>query len=140
MINLSRLHGWNHILFTPEMGTPAEVVICLIQIYCKKDLDGESYNRVTREEVAEALAFIDKHFLILDNEESGNEIDMEGLCLYADFMERKLDKKFHTLTIDPLIELKLDAEVRDDLFWNGELRKARVMAKSSNRHIFLIHY
>lgn len=140
LINLSRLHGWNHILFTPEMGTPAEVVICLIQIYCKKDLDGESYNRVTREEVAEALAFIDKHFLILDNEESGNEIDMEGLCLYADFMERKLDKKFHTLTIDPLIELKLDAEVRDDLFWNGELRKARVMAKSSNRHIFLIHH
>lgn len=140
LINLSKLHGWSHILFTPEMGTPAEVVIALVQIFMKKDADSNNYNRMTREELQTALDFIDKHFLILDNEESGNEIDMEGLCLYADFMERKLNRKFHTLTVDPLIELKLDAETRDDLFWNGELKKARVMAKASNRHLFLIHH
>jgi hypothetical protein len=136
LINLSRLNGWCHILFTPEMGTPAEVVITLIQIYCEKDLD----SNMTEDEYNRALDFIDKHFLILDNEESGNEIDMEGLCLYADFMERKMNKKFHTLTVDPLIELRMSAEVRDDLFWNGELKKARVMAKASHRHLFLIHH
>jgi hypothetical protein len=135
LINLSKIQGWSHILFTPEMGTPTEVMIALIQIYKGKDL-----KQLNKEELNEALVFIEKYFLILDNEESGSDIDMEGLCLYADFMERKMERKFHTLTIDPLIELKLDAETRDDLFWNGELKKARVMAKSSNRHLFLIHH
>ena len=140
LINLARLHNWCHVLFTPEMGTPAEVIITLAQIYIGKDIDTTNQNRMTKQELDEAMSFIDKHFLILDNEDSGNEIDMEGLCLYVDFMERKLNRKFHTLTIDPLIELKLDAETRDDLFWNGELKKARVMAKASNRHIFMIHH
>lgn len=135
LINLSKIHNWSHLLFTPEMGTPTEVMITIMQIYKQKDLKSMS-----REEAKDAMDFVNKYFLILDNEESGGELDMEGLCLYADFMERKMERKFHTLTIDPLIELKLDAETRDDIFWNGELKKARVMAKASNRHIFLIHH
>lgn len=141
LINLSKDHNWTHCLFTPEMGTPAEVFSSLIQIYVGRDIDNTYGNRMTKEQLDEAKKFIDDHFIILDNEESGEEVDIETLCLYVEFLERKMNKKVHTITVDPLIELmQMDSDTRDDIYWNQQLKRARVMAKSGNHHIFMIHH
>ena len=141
LINLSRIHNMNHVLFTPEMGSPDEIVSMLVKIITGKDFNNAFGRQMTQEELDSALDFIDQHFIILDNEESGMELDIEALFIYVDLMEHKLNRKFHTITADPLIELKMmDGDIRDDLFWNMELKKARVLSKSSHRHLFLVHH
>lgn len=141
LINLSKIHGMNHVLFTPEMGSPDEVISTLIKIYTGKDFSNKYGRQMSNDEFEEAIEFVNKHFIILDNEESGMEMDIESLFLYVDLMEHKLGRKFNNIVVDPLIELKLmDGDMRDDLYWNMELKKARVLAKSSHRHLFIIHH
>lgn len=141
LMNLAIEHDWFHCLFTPEMGTPDEVYQTLIQIYVGRDVTNTYGNRMTKEQLTAAKKFVGDHFIILDNEESGDEIEMETLMLYVDYLERKLNKKIHTVTVDPLVELMLMTnEMRDDIYWNFELKKGRSMSKQGQRHLFLIHH
>jgi hypothetical protein len=141
LINLSKIHGMNHVLFTPEMGSPDEVISTLIKIYTGKDFTNAHGRQMSQVEFEGAVEFVNKHFIVLDNEETGMELDIESLFLYVDLMEHKLNRKFNNIVVDPLIELRLtDGDMRDDLYWNMELKKARVLAKSSHRHLFLIHH
>ena len=65
LINLSCLHGWNHVVFSPETGSSAEIFAELCYKYIGKPYV-QGQNSMTHGEQARAEMFIDKHFIVID--------------------------------------------------------------------------
>lgn len=139
-VNLSKLHGYVHAIISPETGSARDVYTKLIQIYAGKDLTKTFNNQMSNEVFQEAKAWVNKHFIVIDYEDTGADLSLEELFLYIQILERKLNVKIHTVTCDPLIEFKFDEAVRDDTFWNRQLRIVRVQAKQNSWHIFLVNH
>lgn len=139
-VNLSKLHGYVHAIISPETGSARDVYTKLIQIYAGKDVTKTFNNQMSKEKYEEAKAWVNKYFIVIDYEDTGADLTLEELFLYIQILERKLNIKIHTVTADPLIEFKFDEAVRDDTFWNKQLRICRVQAKQNLWHIFLVNH
>lgn len=137
LINLSKLHGWRHLVFSPETGGPKDVYSLLIQIYAQGDVTNNFKNQMSRGKFDDAKKWVNDHFLVIDSEVEGVDFTLEDFLIYVQILERKFNIKFNTITGDPLIEFKFDSDVRDDIFWNRQIKIVRVQAKLNNWHIFL---
>lgn len=138
-INLSCLHGLNHVIFTPETGSPAEVYAEL----CYKFL-GKAYikgfNQMDDSERTYAEMFIDEHFFIVDPGDEDMTID--DFFKIVDQIETETGKVIHTTLIDPWNELnevyKPEDLGREDKFLSRTLGQARKNARAKNRHHFIV--
>ncbi len=138
-INLSCLHGLNHVVFTPETGSVEEV----FAEYCHSFI-GKPYvkgsNSMSESEKVQAEMFINEHFIIVDVEDE----DMTALSFYnlIDGIGSQTGKRIHTSLIDPWNELKEEwiAEDigREDKFVSRILGTVRKNARRTNRHHFIV--
>lgn len=102
-------------LFSPESGGKEALISYLVQIYLGKKLHGKEAQEATDEEWLEALAFIDKHFIILDPKVVGkNKVDFTTELLFQQVYDAQIEYgcKIDILLIDPHTMLRKSSEDR----------------------------
>lgn len=141
LINLSCLHGWKHVIFSPETGSAAEVYTELCYKYIGKPYTiGE--NSMSSGEQIKAEMFVDDHFIVIDPIDE--DLTLEQFYDLVDEIERKEEMTIHTTTIDPWNELteKFDFSDlgREDKYLSRILGLARKNARKTNRHNCIINH
>lgn len=138
-INLSCLHGWNHVVFTPETGTTEEV----FAEYCHSFV-GKSYlkgnNEMNEAERTYAEMFIDEHFIIVDPVDEDLTID-QFYAMISDICN-DWGKEVHTTVLDPWNELQevyIPEDLgREDKYVSRVLGMVRKNARKTMRHHFIV--
>ena len=138
-INLSCLHGLNHVIFTPETGNPTEIFAELCHAYIGKPyLKG--FKEMGEVEKLKAETFVNEHFVIVDPVDE--DLTISQLYLMVDKIEKETGKKIHTTLIDPWNELSeeyLPEDLgREDKYLSRILGNARKNARKTNRHHFIV--
>lgn len=141
LINLSCLHGWKHVIFSPETGSAAEIYAELCFKYIGKPYTlGE--NSMTQGEQVAAEMFIDNHFIVIDPIDE--DLTLERFYELVDEIERKHEITINTTTIDPWNELTEKYEHsdlgREDKYLSRILGLARKNARKTNRHNCIINH
>lgn len=141
LINLSCLHGWRHIIFSPETGNAAEVYAELCYKYIGKPYTiGE--NSMTQGEQITAEMFVNDHFIVIDPIEE--DLTLEKFYELVDEISSKEEIEIHTTTIDPWNELTEKFEHsdlgREDKYLSRILGLARKNARKTNRHNCIINH
>lgn len=138
-INLSCLHGWCHVILTPETGSVADIYSELCHSYIGKAYIKGEYS-MTEAEKTQAEYFINEHFIVVDIGEK--DLDYKGFYKLVDQIERDLGKKIHTTLIDPWNELEesyLPQDLgREDKYLSRVLGEVRKNARAKERHNFIL--
>jgi hypothetical protein len=139
LINLSCIHGWNHVIFSPETGDAKDIFSELCHKYTgKKYMKGE--NSMSESERVAAEYFINNHFFVIDPIDE--ELNVEKFYDLIDKIEREFEITIHTTTIDPWNELSEDFKPndlgREDKYLSRILGYARKNARKTNRHNCII--
>jgi hypothetical protein len=141
LINLSCLHGWNHVVFSPETGSAAEVYAELCYKYLGKPYVKGEY-AMSESEKIKAEMFINDHFIVVDPIDE--DLTLEGFYDLVDEIERKNEITIHTTTIDPWNELTEKFEHsdlgREDKYLSRILGLARKNARKTKRHNCIINH
>lgn len=141
LINLSCLHNWNHVIFSPETGSSAEIFAELCYKYVGKPYV-QGQNSMTNSEQIVAEMFINEHFIVIDPIDE----DLTIIKFYelVDEIERKEGMKIHTTTIDPWNELTeefLPSDLaREDKYLSRILGTVRKNARKTGRHNCVINH
>lgn len=141
LINLSCVYGWNHVVFSPETGSAAEIYAELCYKYIGKPYTiGD--NAMTQGEQIRAEMFIDKHFIVVDPIDE--DLTLQGYYDLVDEIERTQEIQIHTTTIDPWNELTeeyIQSDLgREDKYLSRILGIARKNARKTNRHNCIINH
>lgn len=141
LINLSCLHGWNHVIFSPETGSAAEIYAELCFKYIGKPyVNGE--NSMTAAEQTKAEYFVNNHFIVIDPIDE--DLTLHQFYEMIDKIEQKHEITIHTTTIDPWNELteeyKHEDLGREDKYLSRILGLARKNARKTNRHNCIINH
>lgn len=138
LINLSKLKGWKHAIFTPETGTAQEVASELIKKVVQKDFFNTYGNQMSEAERMEAEMWVNEHFWIIDEDESP---EFYSLFTMVEDYERLNGIKFQTLLIDPFNECKHEKHgKRDDEYLDEALTFVRINGQKNKRcNIILTH-
>ena len=139
LINLSCLHKWNHVVFTPETGSTTEVFAEYCHAYISKPyLKGT--NAMTEAERTMAEQFVDNHFVIVDPIDE--DLTLDDFYAMIDDIENDWGKTVHTTVLDPWNELEevyLPQDLgREDKYVARVLGAVRKNARKSNRHHFIV--
>lgn len=138
LINLSILHGWKHVIWSPETGRASDLFAELCHAYIGKPYEKHNY-QMTESERVQAEYFVEEHFFIIDvNDE---DLTIEGFYKLVDDIEFK-HGKIHTTTIDPFNELKeeyVPSDLgREDKYISRVLGLVRKNARKYERHNFIL--
>ena len=141
LINLSCLHGWKHVVFSPETGNAAEIYAELCYKYIGKAYTiGE--NSMTQGEQIRAEMFVNDHFIVIDPIDE--DLTLEKFYDLVDEIERTQEIRIHTTTIDPWNELteefKPEDLHREDKYLSRILGYARKNARKTLRHNCIINH
>jgi hypothetical protein len=141
LINLSCLHGWNHVVFSPETGSSAEIFSELCYKYIGKPYV-QGKNSMTNGEQVSAEMFINEHFIVIDPIDE--DLTITKFYQLVDEIERKEGIKIHTTTIDPWNELTeefIPADLgREDKYLSRILGLVRKNARKTGRHNCVINH
>ena len=139
LINLSCLHGWKHVIWSPETGSPADIFAELCHAYIGKPYEKHNY-QMSEVEKTQAEFFISEHFFIIDNEDE--DLTIDDFYKEVDKIEIMEGVKIHTTTIDPFNELSevyIQSDLgREDKYISRILSQVRKNARKSNRHNFIL--
>lgn len=140
LVNLSKLHGWKHAIFSPENQPIDRYYSSLIEKAVGKAFNKTaiSAQRMTREELDEWKTWTNKYFkVILPDEEEGNW-SIEGILDLAKAAVYRYGIK--SLVIDPWNEIdhKRPSGMTETEYISSALTKIRRFAKSHNVHVFII--
>jgi hypothetical protein len=139
LINLSCLHGWNHVIFSPETGSTEEIYAEFCHSFIGKPyLKGE--NCMDESERVYAEMFIDNHFIIIDPIDK--DLNAKEFYKMIDDIERDWGKTVHSTVLDPWNELEevyLPQDLgREDKYVSRVLGDIRKNARATNRHHFVV--
>jgi hypothetical protein len=141
LINLSCLHGWNHVVFSPETGSSAEIFSELCYKYIGKPYV-QGKNSMTNGEQVSAEMFINQHFIVIDPIDE--DLTITKFYQLVDEIERKEQITIHTTTIDPWNELTeefIPADLgREDKYLSRILGVVRKNARKTGRHNCVINH
>jgi len=141
LINLSCLHNWNHVIFSPETGSSAEIFAELCYKYVGKPYV-QGQNSMTNGEQIVAEMFINEHFIVIDPIDE--DLTITKFYELVDEIERKEGMKIHTTTIDPWNELTeefIQADLgREDKYLSRILGQVRKNARKTGRHNCVINH
>jgi hypothetical protein len=141
LINLSCLHGWNHVIFSPETGSASEIYAELCYKYIGKPYTiGE--NAMSQSEQIQAEMFINDHFIVIDPIDE--DLSLDDFYKLVDHIEDEHEIRIHTTTIDPwneLTEIYEHSDLgREDKYLSRILGLARKNARKTNRHNCIINH
>jgi hypothetical protein len=91
---------------------------------------------MTETDKAQSEYFIGEHFIVIDPKD--DTMSLDDYYEMVDKVEKELDWKFATTTIDPFNEVKHDFSGRQDLYIEELLGKCRRNARKTQRHNCLI--
>ncbi len=141
LINLSCLHNWNHVIFSPETGSSAEIFAELCYKYIGKPYV-QGQNSMSNSEQIVAEMFINEHFIVIDPIDE--DLTITKFYELVDEIERKEGMKIHTTTIDPWNELTeeyLPSDLgREDKYLSRILGAVRKNARKTGRHNCVINH
>jgi len=141
LINLSCLHGWNHVVFSPETGSSAEIFSELCYKYIGKPYV-QGKNSMTNGEQVSAEMFINEHFIVIDPIDE--DLTITKFYQLVDEIELKEGIKIHTTTIDPWNELTEEFIAsdlgREDKYLSRILGVVRKNARKTGRHNCVINH
>lgn len=141
LINLSCLHNWNHVIFSPETGSSAEIFAELCYKYVGKPYV-QGQNSMTNSEQLQAEMFINEHFIVIDPIDE--DLTITKFYELVDEIEKKEGMKIHTTTIDPWNELTeefLPSDLgREDKYLSRILGTVRKNARKTGRHNCVINH
>ena len=141
LINLSCLHNWNHVIFSPETGSSAEIFAELCYKYVGKPYV-QGQNSMTNSEQIVAEMFINEHFIVIDPIDE--DLTITKFYDLVDEIEKKEGMKIHTTTIDPWNELTeefLPSDLgREDKYLSRILGTVRKNARKTGRHNCVINH
>lgn len=141
LINLSCLHNWNHVIFSPETGSSAEIFAELCYKYIGKSYV-QGQNSMSNSEQISAEMFINEHFIVIDPIDE--DLTITKFYDLVDEIERKEGIKIHTTTIDPWNELTeeyLPSDLgREDKYLSRILGAVRKNARKTGRHNCVINH
>ena len=141
LINLSCLHGWNHVVFSPETGSSAEIFAELCYKYIGKPYV-QGKNSMTNGEQISAEMFVNEHFIVIDPIDE--DLTITKFYELVDQIEKKECIKIHTTTIDPWNELTeefLPSDLgREDKYLSRILGLVRKNARKTGRHNCVINH
>lgn len=140
LVNLSRLHGWKHAIFSPENQPIDRYYASLVEKYVGKAFSktSDSSKRMKPEELNEGKAFINKHFkVMLPDEEEGNW-SVEGILELAKAAVYRHGIK--GIVIDPWneVEHKRPSGMQETDYISYVLTKIRRFAKTHNVHVWIV--
>jgi hypothetical protein len=141
LINLSCLHDWNHVIFSPETGSSAEIFAELCYKYVGKPYV-QGQNSMSNSEQIVAEMFINEHFIVIDPIDE--DLTITKFYDLVDEIEKKEGIKIHTTTIDPWNELTeefLPSDLgREDKYLSRILGTVRKNARRTGRHNCVINH
>jgi len=141
LINLSCLHNWNHVVFSPETGSSAEIFAELCYKYVGKPYV-QGQNSMSNSEQIVAEMFINEHFIVIDPIDE--DLTITKFYELVDEIEKKEGMKIHTTTIDPWNELTeefLPSDLgREDKYLSRILGTVRKNARKTGRHNCVINH
>jgi len=141
LINLSCLHNWNHVIFSPETGSSAEIFAELCYKYIGKPYV-QGQNSMSNSEQVIAEMFINEHFIVIDPIDE--DLTITKFYELVDEIEKKEGMKIHTTTIDPWNELTeefIQADLgREDKYLSRILGQVRKNARKTGRHNCVINH
>lgn len=138
LINLSCLHGWNHVIFSPETGSHVDIYSELMHKFIGKPYVKGQW-QMSKAEKLIAEKFIEKHFFVFDDQ---TEMTAQKFYDSIDEFEKENNLVIHTTTADPWNELKQDFKPedlgREDMFLSRILGVVRKHAKTTQKHHCII--
>ena len=139
LINLSCLHGWRHLIWSPETGSAAEIYAELCHAYVGKPYVKSDW-QMSESERGQAEYFISEHFYVIDNGDT--DLTLDAFYKLVDETETEIGKRIHTTLIDPWNELEevyIPSDLgREDKYISRMLSKVRKNAKKKERHNFVL--
>lgn len=139
-MNQTERYGKRHLIYSPETGSAAEIMLELAHKYMGKPLYKTSYydNFCTESEIDNALQWVNHNFVIEDGDEDARTFDELG----EDLLKEEKDSKrtIHTIMAEPYNEIKHDMSefgTRQDLYIEGFMSNVRRFCKKHNKHTFL---
>lgn len=136
LMSLSELHGWKHAIFSPESGSPVEIVAELSHKYIGKPFNKGGW-QMSQQDKYNADAWLSDKFYILTPDEK--KMSVENMLSIA--KEIKKEHGLDTFSIDPFNELAHDYSNhggREDKYLEYILGLIRRFARENNIHIFVI--
>lgn len=130
LIRLTQIHGWKHLIESPETGTSARIVYEL-----QRKLINKPEQEATPEDWDKAFEIVNTHFFLLDS--AKKDLDSIHECIE----QTKLEFHIDTFSVDPWNELEHDFSRyggRQDMYLAYELGKLRKKAEVMKLHIFII--
>lgn len=138
LINLSCVHGWKHIVYSPETGSHVDIYSELMHKFIGKPYVKGSW-MMTESEKLTAEKFIEKHFFVFDDQ---TDLTYNQFYDIVDDFEKENNIIIQTTTVDPWNELRTEFKPedlgREDLFLSRTLGDIRKKAKSTNKHHCII--
>lgn len=135
MFNQTASKGWKHGFLSGEIGNMEDVIAELVSKYLRKPFFKSNPYAATEKEVHEALTFLGEYFYPVDADETDHSI--ESFYAYWRSLEKELNIKLHTTSIDPFNDLEEDLVKyggREDKYLAWALKKVRQEAKKNNWH------
>lgn len=136
MVNLAARHGWKFAVFPAENLPAAEYVSMLTEIYIGKPFNRGPNERMTREELAEALDWLQDYFVILSPNDGERDLN-SLLCMAKAYCLRR---GINGIVIDPWNELEhaQPANQTETQYIGQSLIKIRTFAKTHNVHVWVV--
>jgi twinkle protein len=137
VVNLARLHGWNFALFSPENLPVEQHMAAVAEKYLKKPFNDGPTPRMTQQEFAAALEWVDAHFSwILPSSEDDWTIEK----ILAAAGQLCLRRGIRGLVIDPWNELEplRPAWLSETEYVSHCLKRIRVFARQRGVHVWIV--
>lgn len=143
MINLSKQHGWKHLVCSPENQPIHRHIETLIEIYSGKMFSSPELNQeyadycLTYDELKEAMRFIDEHFYFICPDETDFNIDY--ILSLAEQIKHE-DFDFDGFLLDPYNELehKRPPGFTETEYISQLLSKVRRFVRAQNIHQWFV--
>ena len=118
------LYGWKWALYMPENSPSKEIIRIVIEILTGKSFRKGSANRVSPSEIEVAGRWVNKHFYVLDYDDSESLVTMDDILVKFKQLVRK--NGIHGCVVDPLNDLHHKKNgMRDDEYYQEMLSKIR---------------
>lgn len=133
-VNLAKIHGWKHLICSPEHQPIKRHIAALASIYCGKEFRSD---RMSSQEYADSLAFVQAHFKFIyppEKDFTGDKI----LALADAVTEDGFD--FTGFIIDPYNELehKRPSAMTETEYVSFLLSRFRRYARDHQKHLWLV--
>lgn len=148
-VNLSRQHGWKHLVFSSEQGSVADLILEVAEIYLQKPLRKytergvERMNVATEAEHIHAQEWVGKHFRFIDpTHERCQRFSLDDFYSWCEEAEADGFKPDVTV-LDPFNDVDMNLQKyggRQDLWLTDVLKTARDVAMRNDRLDILVNH